>query len=81
MLDWLTKKVVLLDEWNVKVIDFRKDVRKRSCIYNSIMTLMDMSYLKKEDQYNVYLKRTYTNDGTKWLKWEDLQSGVNDGGE
>ena len=30
------------------------------------MRLMELNHLKKEDQENVFLKRSYMNDGTKY---------------
>ena len=78
VLDWVAEKVVMLDGWNLRVIDFRKNFRKRPDTYNSIMRLMEFNYFKKEDQDNVFLKRTFMNNGTKWLTRKDLLSGVSD---
>ena len=63
----MTEKVVMLDGWNVRLINFRKGLRKRPGIYNGIMRLMELNYLKKEDQYIAFLKKTFMNDRTIWL--------------
>ena len=75
----MTEKVFIICKLrHVKIIDFRKDIREKPSIYHSIVKLMNDNYLKRNDDDNIYLKRTNMNDGNKWLKWNNLRSEIND---
>ena len=76
ILDWITEKVCIVHGWNLKVIDFREDMRRKPNIYHSIVQLVSDEYLKRNDDDNVFMKRTFMNAGTKWLKWNDLRSEI-----
>ena len=59
ILDWMTEKVfIMCGVQDVKIVDFRKDIREKPSIYHSIVKLMNDNYLKRNDDNNISLKES-----------------------